>query len=313
MFFTQLNQLNADASTATAEFLFRGGGLIYFLDGAADAENVTTLGKAIGPNTMPLRLTQRRTATNVVSGAQQVVRGDFKSPYLKLFQGAARQNLALLEFYDYYQASATGAGSVLLAYADESPAMGSAHHGLGTLLLMNFSASEFSGNLPRQRLFPAWMQELVKAVSAEEPPPTSFPIGEALRTEVWRSELRDQDFLSPAGTIVAVKRELAGERVNVTFTPDELGFYTLGKPRVIQAFGINASGDESDLRPIEPDVLPKEFAGAREAHFVAGAEAFDELAKGRPLFHWFVLAGVAFLLFESGFQFLLKRNAERAT
>lgn len=311
MFFTQLNQLNADAGTATAEFLFRGGGLIYFLDGAADAENVAALGKIIGPGTMPLRLTQRRTATNVVSGAQQVVRGDFKSPYLKLFQGAARQNLALLEFYDYYQASATGAGSVLLAYADESPAMGAAHHGLGTLLLMNFSASEFSGNLPRQRLFPAWMQELVKAVSAEEPPPTSFPIGETLHTEVWRSELRDQDFLSPSGTVVPVKRELSGERVNVTFTPDELGFYTLGKPRVIQAFGVNASRDEADLRPIEPDVLPKEFAGDREAHFVAGAEAFDELAKGRPLFHWFILAGVAFLLLESGFQFLLKRNAER--
>jgi hypothetical protein len=313
MFFTQLNQLNTDACTTTTEFLFRGGGLIYFLDGAADAENVTTLGKVIGPGTLPMRLTQRRTATNVVSGAQQIVRGDFKSPYLKLFQGAARQNLGLLEFYDYYQASTTGAGSVLLTYADESPAMGAAHHGLGTLLLMNFPASEFSGNLPRQRLFPAWMQELVKAVSTDEPPPTSFPVGEPLHTEAWRSELRDQDFLSPAGVVVPVKRELTGERVSVSFTPEELGFYTLGKPRVSQAFGINASSDESDLRPIEQDVLPKEFAGDREAHFVAGAEAFDELAKGRPLFHWFILAGVAFLLLESGFQFLLKRNVERAT
>lgn len=311
MFFTQLNQLSADASAATVEFLFRGGGLIYFLDGAADAENVAALGKAIGPKTMPMQLTQRRTATNVVSGAQQIVRGDFKSPFLKLFQGPARQNLALLEFYDYYQASATGAGSVLLAYADGSPAMGAAHHGLGTLLLLNFSASEFSGNLPRQRLFPAWMQELVKAVSAQEPPPTSFAVGEPLHTEVWRNELHDQDFLSPAGAAVLVKRELAGERVSVTFTPEELGFYTLGKPRVIQAFGVNASADESDLRPIDPEVLPKEFADGRDAHFVAGAEAFDELAKGRPLFHWFILAGVAFLLCESGFQFVLKRSAER--
>ena len=92
------------------------------------------------------------------------------------------------------------------------------------------------------------LSELVKAVSAEEPPPTSFPVGEPLQTEVWRSELRDNDFLSPAGAIVAVKRELTGERVSVTFTPDELGFYTLGKPRVLRAFGINAMEIDTAVR-----------------------------------------------------------------
>ena len=87
-----------------------------------------------------------------------------------MFRGATRQDLGLLEFYDYYQASATGAGSILLTYADESPAMAVTGHGLGTLVLLNFSASELSGNLPRQRIFPAWMQDLVKAISGDEPP-----------------------------------------------------------------------------------------------------------------------------------------------
>jgi hypothetical protein len=140
---------------------------------------------------MPLRLTQRRAATNVVSGAQQVVRGDFKSRYLKLFQGATRQDLALLEFYDYYQASATKAGGVLLAYADESPAMASLHHGLGTALLLNFSASEFSSNLARQRIFPAWMQELARRSLPTNRRPGTIP-GETLHTEVWRSEMRTE-------------------------------------------------------------------------------------------------------------------------
>jgi hypothetical protein len=63
------------------------------------------------------------------------------------------------------------------------------------------------------------------------------------------------------------------------------------------------------LRPIDKDVLPKEFAADRDAHFVAGAQDFDELAKGRPLFHWFIMGALGFLLLESGFQFLLRRLA----
>jgi hypothetical protein len=309
VFFTQLNPLSPEACAATAQFLFQGGGLIYFLDGRADPQNLAALEKAIGPDTMPMRLAQRRTATNLVSGAQQVVRGDFKSRYLKLFQGATRQNLALMEFYDSYQAGATKAGGVLLAYADDSPAMASLHHGMGTMLLLNFSASEFSSNLARQRIFPAWMQELVKAISADEPPPAAHTIGETLHTEVWRSEMRTDDFKSPSGSTVTVKREPSGERYNVTFTPDQLGFYTLGTPKPVCAFGINTSADEADLRPMDKDVLPKEFASNHESHFVAGAEDFDELAKGRPLFHWFILAALGFLLLESAFQFLLRRAA----
>ena len=171
--------------------------MIYFLDGRADPQNLAALEKVVGPDTMPLRLAQRRTATNLVSGAQQVVRGDFKSRYLKLFQGAARQNLALMEFYDSYQAGATKAGGILLAYADDSPAMASLHHGMGTMLLLNFSANELSSNLARQQVFPAWMQDLVKSISADEPPPAAHTIGETLRAEVWRNEMRSDDFKSP--------------------------------------------------------------------------------------------------------------------
>lgn len=308
MFFTQLNRLSNDTSAAIAKYLFQGGGLIYFLDGAADPENLAALEKVIGPNTMPLRLAQRHSARNVTSGAQQVVRGDFKSRYLKLFQGSARQNLSLLEFYDYYQAGATAAGGVLLAYTDNSPAMAAMHHGLGTMLLLNFSAGELSSNLARQRIFPAWMQELVKAVSTDEPLPAAHTIGETLRTEVWRNELRDQEFRSPSGAPVAVKREPSGERYAVTFTPAELGFYTLGAPRPLYAFGINTSPDEADLRPIDKEVLPNEFAGEHEAHFVAGAQDFEELAKGRPIFHWFIFAGLGLLLVESSFQFAIRRK-----
>ena len=307
MFFAGLNRLTPEACSAVGQFLFQGGGLIYFLDGPADPENLAALEKVVGPNLMPLRLSQRRVATNAIAGAQQIVRGDFKSPYLKLFAGTARQNLSLLEFYDYYQAGASGAGGVLLAYGDNSPAMASLHYGLGTMLLLNFSAAELSSNLARQRLFPAWMQDLVKAVSADEPPPAAYVVDETLQAEIWRSEARN-DFINPAGGPVIVRRELAGERCHVTFTPDHLGFYTMGSPRLLYAFGVNTSPDEADLRPIDKDVLPKEFAAGHKAHFVAGSEDYDQIAKGRPIFHWFILGALGCLLLETGFQFLIRRK-----
>ena len=104
-------------------------------------------------------------------------------------------------------------------------------------------------------------------------------------------------------------RELNGERCNLGFTPDQLGFYTMGSPRLRYAFGINPATDESDLRPIDKSLLPIEFSDNHEAHFVAGGEDYDELAKGRPIFHWFVLSALAFLFLESGFQFLIRRTA----
>jgi hypothetical protein len=308
MFFTQINHLSAPACDAVTKFLFQNGGLIYFLDGPADAENLAALEKILGPNSMPLRLSRRIIATNVTAGAQQIVRGDFQSPFLKLFQGDARQNLALLEFYDYYQAGATSAGGVLLEYGDKSPAMASLHYGLGTMLLLNFSAGEFSSNLARQRIFPAWMQNLVKAISTGEPPPSSFTIGETLHTEIWRSEMHSE-VISPAGAPVTTQRELTGERCSVSFTPNQLGFYTLGSPRPKHAFGINPTTDQSDLRPIDKNLLPTEFSDKHEAHFVAGSGDYDELAKGRPVFHWLVLGALAFLALESGFQFLIRRKA----
>jgi hypothetical protein len=307
IFFTQVSPLSPDACAAAAKFLFQGGGLVYFLDGPADAENLAELEKITGPDTMPLRLARRNVATNVVAGAQQIVRGDFKSPYLKLFQGDARQDLALLEFYDYYQAGATSAGGVLLEYGDGSPAMAALHHGLGTLLLLNFSAGEFSSNLARQRIFPAWMQDLVKSISTTEPPPSAYTVGETLQAEVWRSEMRD-DLVGPGGSVVNTRRELTGERCSLVFTPDQLGFYTLGSPRPACVFGVNPATDQSDLRLMDKTLLPAEFADEHEAHLVAGAEDYDALAHGRPVFHWLVFGALAFLVLESGFQFFSRRK-----
>lgn len=309
VFLTRLDALEPPAAQALSKFLFAGGGALWFLDGKFDAANLQTLETALGKNVLPLKLGTRRAVENVATGAQQVVKGDFKSRYLRLFKGASRQDLALLEFYDFYHASSTGAGGVLLTYADDTPAMAFCDHGLGTLLLLNFSASELSSNLARQRIFPAWIQELVRQLDTREPPAASSLVGEPVQGEVWRTDLQNNTFRSPSGQAVVVRQEPVGERIGLGFTPPEPGFYTLRGSRLLHAFAVNPSPDESDLRAVDKSLLPDQLKEGQGGTFVQGQAELQELVQGRPLFHWFVFATLAFLVLELALQLLFKRLA----
>jgi len=311
IFLTRAGRLNDAATKLVADFTFHGGGVVYFLDGENDAANCAAIEKAIAAP-LPLKLGNRRVARNVGTGAQQIIKGDFKSRYLRLFRGANRQNLALLEFYDLYDAGSTGAGHVLLTYADDTPAMASLNHGLGTMLFLNFSVSEFSSNLARQRIFPAWMQELVKNITSDEPLPSSSLLGEPVADEVWKTELEKAPLRKPSGELLEVKAEPLGERVGVSFVPDELGFYLMRSGKLLHAYAVNPPPDESDLRPIDRTLLPEQLSEkGQRGFFVEGREDFDDLILGKPIFHWFVLAAVAFLVFELAFQFFLQRAATK--
>ncbi len=306
LFITQIDVLSEAACQIIARHLLQGAGIVYFADGALDAGNLTRLERFIGPGTMPIQLSTKRIADNIASGAQQVIRGDFKSPYLKLFRGAQRQNLALMEFYDFYYASSTGAGKVLLWYADDTPAMGSLEHGLGTLLILNFSASEISSNLARQRAFPAWIQDLVRTLSGRDVRAQSYAIGQTIQTEIWKNDLKDRDIQAPDGSPVTVKKELNADRFSVVFTPDQLGFYTLRTSHSIQAYGINPNPDESDLRSISQEALPQKTEGGEQTHFISGTEDYQALNVGKPVFHYFIIAASAVLALELLLQMIFR-------
>ena len=312
VFVSRCGKLNDASAKLVADFLFHGGGVVWFLDGENDAANLALLQGAMATTQLPLKLGARRTAKNIGTGAQQIIKGDFKSRYLRLFRGPLRQNLALLEFYDIYDAAATGGGSVLLTYTDDTPAMASANHGLGTLLLLNFSVSEFSSNLARQRIFPAWMQEIVKNITSEEPLPTSSAIGETVTDEVWKSELKDHPIKRPGGEPLEVKTEALGERIAISFVPEELGFYTHRSTKLLHAYAVNANPDESDLRPIDRALLPEQLGEkGQQGFFVEGRADFSDLVLGKPIFHWFILAGVSLLVIELLIQAFVVRAAKQ--
>lgn len=310
VFLTGCGPLDATACEALASFLFQGGGVVWFLDDASDADNFRRLQVALGATRLPLDLGPLRQAANVGAGARQIASGEFNSPLLRLFRGTLRQDLGLLEIYDFHAASATGSGQVLLRFDDETPALASVEHGLGTLVLLNFSVSELSSNLARQRIFPAWVQELVKRLDAAEPPAPAHTIGALVSGEVWRADLRRQPLTSPSGRVLDVHQEPRGERAFISFLAEELGFYTLADGRLKYAYAVNPDPEESDLRPVDRAHLPAgpAEAGRREG-FLDDQADYEEIARGRPIAHWFLLAALGVLALELLFQVWFRRLA----
>jgi aerotolerance regulator-like protein/VWA domain-containing protein len=308
VFLTNLDRLGEPVCKLLAKFLNDGGGIVYFLDGKFDAENLAGIDKALAGG-VPLKLTSKQSAENIPTGAQQILRGDFKSKYLRLFRGSQRQNLALIEFYEFYHALPTGRGNVLLSYADGSPALATANTGLGTLVLCNFSANELSSNIARQRVFPAWIQDLIKCLNSNETPEKVYEVGDEVRAEVWKSELKNNSVKSPSGQAVRTNRELDVNRYQLSFVANEQGIYRLDEGDTLYAFAVNCPADESDLRSVDVDLLPRRLGESQQAHFVEGQEDYRFLNTGKPIFHWFVLGMLGLLVAELGLFKLFKHLA----
>jgi hypothetical protein len=191
---------------------------------------------------------------------------------------------------------------VILTYADGTPALTESNIGLGTLLICNFSVAEASSNLARQRLFPAWIHEMLLRMSATgsaamEP----FLVGDSISGETWAADAGGRDLLTPAGKPARARADVLGERMRVSFTADSAGFYHLpgGDGRELLAFAVNTDAHQSDLRTMDPAVLPDRAGPAHtEASFVGNTADYSLLLRGRPVFHWFLLAALALLFIE---------------
>jgi hypothetical protein len=299
--------LSEKAAQDLAAFVFNGGGVLWFMDGAGDLATDGNLRTALG-SALPLTLGAPRVAKRVGTDAQQIARGDFQSKFLRMFRGTQRQDLSLLEFYDIRDSAATGTGKVLLNFADDTPAMAELNHGLGTLLMLNFSANELSSNLARQRAFPAWLHEMVKHLSTEDAAQNATVVGQTITGEGWAGDLAATPIRQPDGAPLTLKTEALGERAGFSFAAEQLGFYTQRNPQILQAFAVNPPAEESDLRPLDSTQLAKQ-TGARTGYLVGGREDLNDLVRGRPLWHWFILAATCVLVVELLFQLWVRRAA----
>lgn len=291
-----------DAQAGTlVTFLRGGGGVILFLDGDDDAANLRKIASLAG-QAMPLELRQKLDSSHLPNGAMQVASGDFRSRFLKIFDGVRRQNLAQLEFYNAYHAAASGHGRILLHYTDGTPALAESTIGLGTLLICNFSVAETASNLAHQRLFPGWIHEMLLRINASgsaamEP----YLVGDTVSGEAWASDALGRTLIGPDRQPARCRSDLNGERIRISFGAKQTGFYQMpsADEHPLLAFAVNTDPEQSDLRTIDPSVLPDRAGQSqREASYVGTTTDYGSLLRGQPVYHWFLLAALAFLLAE---------------
>lgn len=309
---TRLGKLPQPQIRALADFLKSGGGALYFLDGGHDAENARALSEWFTQaEAVPLRLTHRHAAAAPGAEGAQIARGRFDSRFLRLFRGTGREGLAQLSFYETWQTSAADRAEVLLTYADGTPALAQGTPGLGTLLMGNFSVAEIASNIARQRLFPAWIQELTAQLSGERTITTRYEPGDAMEAEAWASEVEKADFNSPAGRPLQSSRAINGQRITLTVPAREPGFYTLtdSKKKLTALLAANISPEESDLRRLEGETVPQQAAqdAVNAQHLTAGVD-YREVAHGAPVFHWFIWAALVLLALETLLQTHVRRR-----
>ncbi len=311
---TRAGKLSDVQVRSLADYLKSGGGALYFLDGENDQQNLDALREFTAQaESVPLKLSARTIVDNgSPDSASQIARGQFDSRYLRLFRGAAREQLAQLSFYEHWNATPVERASVILGYADGTPAMAVGHPGLGTLLLCNFSVAEIASNIARQRLFPAWIQELVAQLSGERAAALRYEPGDSMQGDAWERDARRLEFTGPAGQTVTAARAPDGERVHLLVPANEPGFYTLGdqRKRPVALLAANVSPAESDLRILPPDVAPQQAkADAIQGAFGLGAGAdYHELSHGRPVYHWFIFAALMALAIETLLQIKVRRT-----
>ena len=306
VFMTGIERLNPEPARLLANFMNKGGSVVYFVDSPNDQYNLQVLRKELTVD-LPFIPGRLLTADNIPGGRVKLRSGQFRSKYLALFRGEAKKRLAALDFYEYHQARVTASGQVLLSYSEGTPAMASCAVGLGQLLLCNFSIRETGSNIASQKVFPAWIHEITRNLSMESKKVELYETGDRLQEEIWMDEMRSNSFIDPAGNRMKVKSKVINDkRLLVSFIPASPGHYSLNKNQVtLYSFAVNCNPEESDLRPMDLDQL--QTSSDAQTFKVEGKEQYEELKAGQKVFHWFLLACIT-LMFCELFLFQLFRR-----
>ncbi|MGB0744239.1 MAG: vWA domain-containing protein, partial [Opitutales bacterium] len=309
VFLSQIGSIDEAAAKQLAEFIFSGGGVVWFLDGPDDANNLALLGQFIGSEGAALQLGSWD-ETESLANARQIMTGDFDSPFLKLFTGTRLQDLGRLEVYDNYSAAATSIGKTLLGFSDGSPAMTEQTYGMGQLVLINFSPNTKHSNLAKQRFFPIWIQEMVNAFGGEQSSPIYLTSGQRAQSKLWKNDVSQYQFRSPDGREIQTRVEVMGQRANVSFPLSQLGIYQLNAgDKLVSAFAVNPPPIEADLRPLDMEDLPSRDDTPESSTLLEGTTTdFTAAVFGHPLFPWFIGAALLCLLAELALHELVYRN-----
>ena len=111
--------------------------------------------------------------------------------------------------------------------------------------------SETESNLARQRLFPAWIHEMLLQInSSGSAALESYRVGDSIAGEAWTREILGRDLVGPDKQVIPARQDMSGERTRIHFKAKRSGVYRLSDndKRNLLAFAVNTDPDQSDLR-----------------------------------------------------------------
>lgn len=281
-----------------AALLRRGRGLLYVAAEAEDATNLQLLVEAAGAELQlpvdlaPAPATQRRRNLFLA----EVKRN--QAPF-HVFGEQLPGLIGSLRFAGGLASRRRDAGladDILASYGDGSACLVVTTCGAGNLAILNSDLA--ASNLPASAAFVPLLGELAGRLLGQQRAGSAFTCGEPTALYLPAAAGSASGLLTqgPDGTDEGTLTEGSGGVLWRCPEAARPGVYRVRRgERVVFAAAAVLPAEESDLRPLEPQVLQARLAGARRVHVRAAASAGE---AGDDLWTWLAIACVGCLLAE---------------
>jgi hypothetical protein len=308
--------LSRETADLLAQFVRDGGAAILFL-GSPGERNVLDELEAASNNEFlsPVLLGSihdYRSEENREDPFATIAFYNEAAPALQKFRET--DDLSSIQFYRAFEAEPRPeAGEILLRFDDGNIAAMQRSFGAGTMLVCNFSAARDHSNLAGCTVFVPLIHELLKGTRPRTGSARTFLVGGAASTTVQSdNQAGPLSFVNPAGESVVAQFEESGGDTAVMFPQtSRIGFYRVQvEEQHIGSVAVNVDSRESNLDSLDTEQLEQVARLSRDRMTaVAGyeASAVDDLLRGRPVWHYFVLGALALVALEQFVLMALRR------
>ncbi len=293
-----LGQLTPKVAAMLQDYVRSGGGVVVFCGEGRIRRNLLVL-DSLDPNGLLPWLPGPRVDLSRTDGAF-ITQGKWRSPLLRDFDEASQIALGEIRFGTIWQAlEVRPQAEVLLSYDNGTPALATRQIGVGQLAIANFSPDLEASDLGKYGAFVALTQMLVKNLRLDADRSMSSYVGDPLVYELETSApAANLQVSDPRGDDAQASVAVRDKSVIVQLDqPSVPGIYRIRSGRdTVGAFTVNVDPQESDLRTLETDQFTQALTQIEGVDAVRGATSWEGAInlKGRPLWGWFVVFGMAF-------------------
>jgi hypothetical protein len=319
LFLCNVGRFGPDDSAVLADYLERGGGLVFFL---GDQVQIDSYNEYLGGNR---RVLPARLVDLAEDGQYFLDPLDYRHVLTAAFRGNERSGLFTLPTYRYVRLAPYDASTaaVALAFSSGDPALIEEKLHGGRSMLFATAGSEVSldrsvdppvpwSMVPTWRNYPALIQEILPLAVSRRDEGRSLLVGQPISAAAPRAMSSSSLFVAgPNGD--ADSRPAAGnagERVPMTVDGPNAR-WTYGDTRIsgiyearygdaadapVERYAVNVDTRESNLERFDPELLPSQFRGE-----VRAASAVPQLPAVRPpeLFRPALIGVLGLLLLET--------------